>query len=391
MPNIILSSQPSWLPVIKQLPADYQLYCLQSQFTKTLNDIDIPAKSIAEMLDDRARATAMRDASKLHVELAQCAMPVFEHSKQVTQWLGEQGIARYFYPRLVDLSLAISALENSKSDLLVLHNDVEPLHRLLAFYARKRQIPVLHIPHAIYFDTPERGPIGTDVHDLVTADHLAAAGPFQAQWYHTRDPKQHIYMTGLPQFDRLAHQKRDRERACKLLHLDPYKPILVYMSSWGQTTNLLGCHNGVEDTYRNLLLAMRELPDIQLVVKCHPRGNNVEWHAKLAHEMGQRAIVTAEHLDAVLMVADTVLSYGPSNVVLEAAAIPGTRLMAIDGFMADPEVLTISGEVNDIITGIAQVFTQPPIDTSNFLARYLGILDGKAATRIAQLIQKLVS
>ena len=162
------------------------------------------------------------------------------------------------------------------------------------------------------------------------------------------------------------------------------------MSSWSQNTNLLGCHSGVEETYHNLLSALHEFKELQLVVKCHPRGNNVEWHMQEAAKTNLRCVVTAEHLDTTLMAADVVLSYGPSNVVLEAASIPNLRVAVTDGFDDDPEILTIGSATKELMVGIATALTQPAPDMSRLLHKYLGQLDGQAAMRIANLIRKLV-
>jgi len=101
-------------------------------------------------------------------------------------------------------------------------------------------------------------------------------------------------------------------------------------------------------------------------------------------------VVTAEHLDATLMAADAVLSYGPSNVVLEAACVPEVRLLAIDGFRDDPEVVTLEATAPAIVQAVTTALRQPPPATHALLAKYLGAVDGGASTRIAQLVQQLV-
>jgi hypothetical protein len=386
--NIIFSTQPSLIPVLRALAPKHQLYTLHAQFTKLCEDSGIAAPFVASLATAATQRDATALASKAHSELYALrpqheALPV-----AMNTWLANGGLAEYFYPRLSDLAMAIQSVELAKPDLLVLHNDVEPLHRLLALWAKAHSVPVLHVPHAIYLETEERGPAGSDVHDLVTATHLAAAGPFQAQWYRERSPDLAIYVTGLPQFDRFAKPRTiDRARAAKLLHLDPAIPTMVYMSSWRQDTNLLGCHSGVEDTYTAFLKAYQQLPDMQLIVKCHPRGNNVEWHAKTAESLGIACAVTAEHLDPVLTVADLVFSYGPSNVVLEAATMRKLKLLVSSGFPSDPEIIVAGEEVETILAGITKAFLSPLPDYTRLLDKYLGPWDGQAYQRIANLIE----
>ena len=387
--NIIFSTQPSLIPVIKQLYQKHQIYTIHPQFSKLLEDSDIKIPFVATLVTANEQRMSTTLASQAHAELYQLRPQNEALPKSTNEWLARGGFAEYFYPRLGDLALALQAIELAKPDLFVLHNDVEPLHRLLALWAKAHDVPVLHVPHAIYMETEERGPVGTDVHDLVTATHLAAAGPFQAQWYRDRSPGLQIYVTGLPQFDRLVKQRIDRVRAAKLLRLDPAVPTMVYMSSWRQDTNLLGCHSGVEDTYVNFLRAYQQIPDLQLIVKCHPRGNNTEWHAQQAEKLGITCAVTAEHLDVTLMVADLIFSYGPSNVVLEAATLPGIRLLASSGFPSDPEVTVTGDETEDIFTGIAKAMLAPAPDHTRFISKYMSVIDGQAYLRIANLIEKL--
>jgi hypothetical protein len=389
--NILVSYQPSLIPILRKLPAEhYNIIALQPQFAKLLSDADIVTSSLFDVLGEGDQGTAARTAVRVINELYTGEFDTTIIPEPAKQAIADHLLARYFYQRLPDLAMILGALGKANPALIVGHNDVEPLLRLSALWAKNHSVPFLHIPHAIYLDTPDRGPhTGYDIHDLVTASHLAAAGPYQAQWYRERDTDLQIYVTGAPQFDRLAGRHRDTKQAKRLLRLDDSKPILVYMSSWRQDTNLLGCHDGVEEAYTNTLLAVKAIPDLQLVVKCHPRGNNVEWHKSQAEKLGVRCVVTAEHLDVTLMAADLVLSYGASNVVLEAATIPDIRLLAINGFTNDPEIITCDEHVENITAALVHAMTNPPANYDALLAKYLGALDGKAHERIANLIMYL--
>lgn len=388
--NILFSTQPTFLPIIKQLAGRHTIQVANGQFAKLLTDDDLAATSIFNLITPADQAAAIREATRLEHELFQVRPQEAALAKAANDWLAGGGLAEYFYQRLPDLCLTARALELAKPNIIVLHNDVEPFNRFLALWGNAHSIPVLHVPHAIYLETDDRGPAGTDIHDIVTAGHLAAAGTFQAQWYHARDPELKIYLTGIPQFDRLAKIRVDRARAAKLLHLNPALPTLIYMSSWRQNTNLLGCHNGVEDTYRSFLAAYKQLPDVQLIVSCHPRGQNTEWHVREAEKAGVNCIVVGgEHLDIILMLADLVLSYGPSNVILEAATLSNIKLLVTDGFPNDPSIFKVGDETDAILAGILQALLAPIPDYTPLLSKYLGRVDGQAHLRIAELIEKL--
>ena len=285
------------------------------------------------------------------------------------------------------------AVDTLKSDLFIVHNDVEPLLRLLALYALAHAIPCLHVPHAVYCDTVSRGQAGTDIHDLVTASYVAVAGPYQAEWYESRRLQQRmptqVIPTGLPQFDRLTTPLMERRRACQLLRLDQARPVVMYFSSWRQDTNLLGCHDGVEEAYAAFLAAAKTLPDVQFVIKTHPRGNNLQQHMQEADKAGVRAVVTDNHLDIILCAADLVLTYESSNVILDAACIPGIRLAAVSGFAQDEAVETLPPQGAAIAEAIQALLSAPPRDVSLFRHKYLGVVDGKAKDRVAALAAEL--
>ena len=107
-------------------------------------------------------------------------------------------------------------------------------------------------------ETSGTGEIGSDVHDLITASHVVCNGPFQAEWFLNVALIKIIYiLTGLPQFDKLAKHKFTKEQACRVLGQTTNRPVVTYMSSWRQDTNLLGCHDGVEESYKEFLMPQK--------------------------------------------------------------------------------------------------------------------------------------
>jgi hypothetical protein len=201
-----------------------------------------------------------------------------------------------------------------------------------------------------------------------------------------------MHITGLPQFDRLQKPVVDHARACQLFHLSPTKPVIVYMSSWRQDTNLLGCHDGIEESYLAFLNAAKVLPDLQYIVKCHPRGNNVAWHVQEAEKLGVKCAITDQHLDVVLNASDVMFSYGPSNVVLEQATLGNSHLAVVGDAMAfgfDPVVVKCSADSMQIADVIRVCLQQPVPDYQAFVQRYLGVLDGQAYKRIALWLREL--
>ena len=396
MRKIVVSYSSNYLPVIKALAQQEQteFYTLHPDFTRQLVDMDIPAKQLGEGIDVPVRDLAFRHAAKILIDTCN-TMP------QIIQTVDGQlltlhpavedfikhGLPGFLYARLSELAGTVIALDATKPDLIILHNDVEPATRAIALWAKAHSVPCLHVPHAVYIDDFGRGEPGTDVHDLVTASDIAVAGPYQNNWYLTRGGQTHV--TGLPQFDKWSHIKVDRVFAKSLFNLSPARPAVMYFSSWRQDTNLLGCHGGVEESYDNFLDAVSEMPDLQVVIKTHPRGGNLQYHIDRAKEKGVACLVTDIHLELLLQAVDVLVAYGPSNTLLDAAHFSHLALASIAGFPHDAEIITMGESKEAMKTGLERALSASPPNWDWFRYKYAGVSDGLAYQRIAELGQEL--
>ena len=391
--RLLTSLQPAFIPVFKKLPTEQvELWTTHQQFARLLADSEIASQCLIELNQATTRDLAYTHAVRMLQQLAFLpenipALP--EVSYQAFKNL----TGAFFYPRLGEISNILLLVEQLQPDVVLVHNDVEPLTRGLAMWARAHDKPCLHVPHAVYMDTPERTPMGTDVHDLVTATHIAAAGPYQAEWYMQRARAQNqpteIRMTGYLPADRLADLKPFRADALRLLNLHDRAPVITYFSSWRQDTNLLGCTDSVEEGYHAFLTAAQARPQYQYLVKCHPRGQNVQAHVEQAKAAGVQCVVSDQHLDVFLNATDLTISLGPSNVVVEAACFPGMRLAAINGFMEDREVLTCTADAASIGAAMDTAFARPPYDNTAFVTKYFGPIDGRTAKRLSNWLLEL--
>ncbi len=387
--TILISYHPPFIPICKQLAAQgYQFLCLNQEFAKVLSDLDLPAQSIGNF------SQGLVDPAFFHAARIIQAVPRSLNGNshglgpQFNEFLAGR-LPAFLYPRLSDLALIVLTLDRVKPHLVLLHNDVEPLTRVAALWARQRRVPCVHVPHAIYQDV-NRGPAGTDVHDLITASHVAAAGPFQAGWYRQRGEAD-IKETGLPQFDRWHNFQADKPRARKLLKLNGDGPVIVYASTWPQATNAQGMNDEWAFTYQNFLQAVGGLSGVQVIVKLHPRSGEDahKWHAEQAGKYQVPCAVTPLHNELILQAADLLLAYGGSNLVLEAAHVPGLRLMTTHGYTDDPEVTKVPLTVEGIRGAMIEALQLPAVGTGRFRAKYLGQDDGGASGRISQWVQEL--
>ena len=230
--KILTSQAGNFLPILKQFP-NAEFFTLRQELVQQLSGADLKASPLS------AGVFSVQDEAFNSAAQVLCAAKSPKNLPPQAGAFFRYNLKAFLYQRLADLSLIVHALDLKKPDIILLHNDVEMHTMAAALWAKTRGVPCLHIPHGVYQDI-NRGPVGTDIHDLVTASHLAAAGPFQAQWYHRRDQDLKIKVTGLPQFDWWVDMKMDRERARRLLKLDPKRPVVTFYGHWVRATNKLG-------------------------------------------------------------------------------------------------------------------------------------------------------
>ncbi len=373
------------MEVVKLLRDKYEFIALYPPVAKHLQNLDIPCQLMGEKTDE-VKVVAVNYSAYAMANLLAKAQGVSSDlgGKRAVMFLNS--LPSLLYDNLLNISMVINLLDNLNIDGAILHNDVEVITRAVALWCKEHGKPCLHIPHAIYLDM-DRGAPGTDVHDLVTASHMVVGGPYQREWYEARGFKsENIRETGVPRFDRLSYNVLNKEHTCKLLGVNPGKPIVAYFSSWRQDTNLLGCHDGVEESYINFLTAAKSMSGIEYIIKTHPNGRNRDWHAKKADEMGVRCVVVEQYLDVVLQAMTCGISYGPSNVVLEAAIL-NKPTISINGFKSDPEIITIEPDVESIKKAMISSIVGVPPSMQRFLAKYVGIPDGKATARVAKYVE----
>lgn len=395
--KVLISQHGPFLPIIKLLQAanlGIEWIGLQPPMAKMLQDIDIPCQPLAGMTTAEDQGKASNTAAHMLARAVMGKYPPDSHVHPAVLEFLHANLPGYLYPRLLDLTLLIQTVDRIHPDMVILHNDVEPLTRSVAAWAKQAGAPCLHIPHAIYLDSNWVGQSGTDVHDVITASHIAVAGPFQQAWYEQRLGKGQMVQinpTGLPQFDPWMHMPVNREIARQLFGLDQNRPVVVYASSWRQDTNLQGCHDGVEEAYGAFLEACHDFPGLQVIVKVHPRATNGQGHVEMAQKMGINCLITAQHLEMSLQAADALVAFGPSNVILEGAILGGMHLGSIEGFANDPEVATLKPEREEISNFIQNGLTHIPIPALNLVAKYCGMRDGRACERIAAWTQEILT
>jgi len=393
-PSVLFTSHPLFIPVIKQLKDDIEVQVIDTGFAQSLSNLDIGNTNITSLIDETLREAATYESAKIIAASFSVGGYKDKISEGGVKFIRER-LPVFLYARALDMSTLILTLDKAKPKMIVLHNDVDCGARTMALWAKTRGIKCLHVPHAVYQDVG-RGTVGTDIHDTVTSSHLAASGAYQRKWYEERGMSpSNIKETGLPQFDKWASLRVDRTRAAKLFRLDPFLPVVTYMATWRQNTNLAGCNDLWVKAYVDFLEACKRLGNsIQLAVKIHPNAgqDNIKVHIDLANKMGVRCLITPHYLDLILQVSNLVFAPFGSNVLIDASFMPQCRLSTFEGhgYFGDNAVKKVPMTVDGIAEGITKILSSDPIDSTLFRTKYAGMADGKAHERVADFIWELL-
>jgi len=391
MKKILFSPHLNFLRMIKQHFSDKEKYLIlgiQEHFIKSLQDVDI--ENVETFIGNDVLQSQAYDYAAQIIKQKKKLPSKYKDNDVFQEFLDK--LDSLAYRRLYELIIFLLLLDEKKPDIVVLHNDVEPFMRLIALWARANNVPCLQVPHSIIIDSSEKSPVGSDIHDIIISSDVVVGGDYQKDWYVQRGLQEdNIYQTGLPQFDEISVEQHDRDRAVRLLRLDVNEPVVTYASSWRQDTNLLGCHDGVEQTYINFLKASKKL-GIRPIVKIHPNSsqNSIDWHTMTAKKIGIYAILVARHLHTVLQASNLLFSFGPSNILLEGSFFP-MHLVVTHGYDDDDVVTKVGEEATDdeIAETISGLLGSPADDPLQFRHKYIGVADGKAGNRVAKVIEEL--
>ncbi len=357
------------IPVLRNIPQPVQQNAYNEATQLTAQVFAEPVSAIAERVEEMPEWYRFsRNGLDEHLGTF---LPGYAHQSFANQ------IIRY---------VALDALnEARKIRLVVTHEDVTEVFGGLVHWAKARGIPTMHVPHANHYSLPEISP---DIHETSICDYLAAT-PHMERFYKRNGYKGEVRLTGSPLFDRWTEYRKDRDWALRALKLDGNKPVVVYMSSWGQITNAHDDPTRFERTLRHIMAAGFE----QLVIKLHPgEAPNIEQnYLKMANEFGCRVIVTRLYLEPILSAVNCTVALGPSNVCVDAACMnvpsvivqmPGYSIQHDAIPECEPESLSV--EVENVLKGRVDWWEEQRVDFLHQM-RY----SDKATENVAKWIGEL--
>ena len=400
---ILLSGGRTTQPLAKPLAKMARIAVLDrtalSAFISQLDEVLCPENGIGPELQSRATNDAARFSAQVtgmlpmiapRFSIDGVAPPVLK--ERLGNWL--PGLTLTIFSILTrDLHVLDAFCKSVNVRVAVVHEDVTPRFRALAMFARTQGIPTVHIPHANHFIQAR-----PDIHDKCLCDWILAASPWMRKWYVERGyPKEQVKVIGCPNWDKWQkiNATISKDYARTVLHLAQDVPVVLYCTSWPQTTNLVDDHT-VKDRADAAMLEAAKREGWQLMWSLHP-GDPAEWqkrYAEMAKEAGVPAVIVKGHLPYTMKAADAVLAVGPSNVIVEAA-MAGVPAVTIPlrgyGFPSEPPWKADPTEdgIIDAVNYVLGAGDAWEVRRLNFVRRFAHSADGNASARAAEAIREI--
>lgn len=398
-PLIFLSCGATVVPLVPHLAARYRLVVPNDAVAQQLCAQGIVALAAGSLIDpaaaQRLLATSEGRCRRWEAHLSAVASDLFPR-RFVAEFLaaGRDVLQRQLSVQLSTLAVARSLLATGHLGAMVVHEDVTGAARVLLAAARGAGVPTVHVPHGIY--VKERI-AGADVHGTLQADVAAVAGPVAREWFVGRGvPADRLVATGNPAWDRLCGAQPSPAAS--------HEPLVVFAASWlGPEMPARGMMRAQHDRWTTAAFAgvatlRRRLPSLRLVVKMHPSATPAE-----EDRLRRLAAPTGVTIDAVrtgdpvplLGRADALVSL-PSTIVIESMLI-GTPVVVPEAYYDTDAVLTTPATPEAVAAALERVLggwgtsTDFAARRAEFIARYNGPCDGRAAERVAALVEDMVA
>lgn len=311
----------------------------------------------------------------------------------------ERKLSLYLSRRILEIRDYLEILEDEifkreKPDFVLVVNDRCWSHRTTIELGKARQIPTLGIQDSISADIPQC--------HIISADKLAIFGNYMKEILLKKGlPEDRLVITGDPRYDFITQipDKFKRDEVYQQLNIDIQKRIIVFAAQF----------HGFKDEenaklLRGLYHAIKQLPEIQLVVKLHPFDEH-EIADKIAQEMSVNNMIIIKDIDLYkLLNACEILMTVHSTVALEAMLLG--KPVIIVNLTNKPDMVPYAKEgaalrvetQEDILPQIKAVLkdsnkvrTQMALNQKKFISRYAYNIDGNASKRIVDLIYSMMS
>lgn len=292
--------------------------------------------------------------------------------------------------------------------LLVTSEDMTRSGKVATAWAKSRGIATLHVAHGIALVDPYT------VHDQLIADKLAVFGRRGMEGYLDLGyPEERFVVTGNPAWDNYAQLRNDKTGSRRQLDakygLNPDAPLIVFGTTWSANFSA-HCNDDIyADSVMVFIASCEALRACGLrfnaVIKDRP-SNQAFGEQRCANILGQLGAPRDDYFyctgDTQLLAAGADLLVAiDSNYLVEGmlAGTPVINLMNETGMIMGPcfesETGILEVEAPDLAGNMRLLLTDG--DARNAVlamaakrvAHYNETVDGKAATRVAQLMSSM--
>jgi hypothetical protein len=291
-----------------------------------------------------------------------------------------------------------------RPSVVVLMEDITPIYRAIISVCKMNGIPTLVIQHGIQ-SADMKG-----FHVMpVEADKQAIWGNISKKWAVERGkaPETQV-VTGNPRYDLIVtmENKPEKEKLsiCGKLGLMPRKGIVVVATTWYSGVTSCYVPEEVEVFIWKTLEAMREFPEKQVVIKLHPsyHAEYEEITRAVMNELQINNVVITEHfLWELLSICDlSIIDF--STVGLEAMlfdkpviTFDPMKTSELNPYAGTGAVLEVYEE-KDLVPAIKDALYNKKVQErlaearKRFVYEYAYLRDGKAALRVAKLIEQMI-
>lgn len=276
-------------------------------------------------------------------------------------------------------------LELERPKILMTLSESSDTTRPMLWYARKIGIKSVFLQHGVVKDT--------SVYGELIVDALAVWGDESKKEYVNRgiDPNK-IFVVGMPKLDYIKNVKGNRAKICEEIGMDALGDIFLYLTQpHEKTTN--------EKITRMIFEAVKDY-DANIVLKLHPREVSDDFYQSIAREFKIKIFCTHYNLLELISISDVVFG-STSSAGLEVLAI-GKPLIIVSlseqksrNIYADKNAVLVAskaGEIKNHVISLKNKKTLKALEKNarEFLKESVYKVDGRASTRVVDLIRKIV-
>ena len=313
----------------------------------------------------------------------------------------------YVFERVVKkIEMAKELIEQEKPDLILLVNEYGVFERALVVVGKLKGIPTLAVQHA------NIGPLHMGY--MYSKDSISASGSIRTpycpipektavygQYYYklltkmSAYPPSSVVVTGQPRYDTLTITNRifRREKFCARLGLDPDRQIvLVATQPWSMPIKTA--------FIRSVLTALKRFPEVQTIIKPHPREREGLYKKAVEKENAEVVILPSKSDTFEALHACDLLVASFSTVITEALIL-GKPAVTVSLSSEEPapfyKGVTLRVNKNEDLTpairsALYDEKTRERLkkERKNFVSKYAHEQDGKATNRVIRLIERMI-